>query len=893
MSIRNLDYLFKPRSTALVGAGKEKGSLGAVLARNLLAGGFAGPIMPVDTRWQAIEGVLAYPSVDALPTVPDLAVIATPPATIPELIMALANRGTRAAVVVTPGSEGAGEAPAEDLRAAMLAAAREHNLRIVGPNSIGVMVPPIGLNAGFAHVTPLPGHLAFVAQSGAVASTVLDWATARGIGFSHIVSLGDMLDVDFGDMLDYLAGEPEVRSILLYVEGVTHARKFMSAARAAARLKPVVVIKAGRAPAAAEAVTSHTGAMAGADAVYDAAFRRAGMLRVNEIGDLFAAVETLGLGQTPKGDRLAILTNGGGIGVMAADALLAHGGQLAELTPDSVQALDRILPGSGTSGNPVDILDDAPAERYEAGLGVLMADPNVDAVLVLRCPTAVARGEEAARAVTAAAGRNKKRSLLTCWLGEQAGDASRQLFASHRIPTYLTPEQAVRAFIDMVNYRRNQDMLMQTPPSVPEQFHPDTRAARLVIDRALEEGRGWLTEPEAQKVLEAYGIPVVATRTAADPAGAARAAAALAGPVTLKILSPDIVHKSDVGGVVLDLRAPGTVRDAAEAMLERVRGHRPDARVDGFTIQPMVERPDAFELIVGATEDPQFGPVILFGQGGTAAEIIDDMALALPPLNMHLAQEMMGRTRVFGLLQGYRGRSPVAIGEVALTLIKVAQLIIDMGEVVELDINPLLADEFGALALDARLRVRADDRQRGRRLAIRPYPTELEEEVPLPDGRHFLVRPVLPEDEPAFQRLFDKLSPEDIRMRFFAPKKHLSHPFAARLTQIDYDREMALVLAEPGTPGRAEVFGAVHIAADPDGEQAEFAIMLRGDMAGLGLGPLLMRRIIDYARSKGVREIIGDVLRENRPMLRLCELFRFQRRRKEDDPGVIAVHLRL
>ena len=821
---------------------------------------------------------------------PDLAVIANPPAMVPDLIAAFGARGTRAAVVVSSGF--GADACGEDLRRAMLEAAGRHGLRIIGAGSLGVIVPPIGLNASFAHISPRPGHLAFVAQSAAVVSSVLDWATARGIGFSHIVSLGDMCDVDFGDMLDYLAGEPEVRGILLYVEAVTHARKFMSAARAAARLKPVVVIKAGRHPAAAEAVASHTGAMAGADAVYDAAFRRAGMLRVNEIGDLFAAVETLGLSKTPKGDRLAILTNGGGIGVMAADALLTHGGCLAELSPETLTALDTVLPGTWSRGNPVDILGDASAERYASALALLMKDPSTDAVLVLKCPTAIALGEEAARAVIATAA-GQKRCLLTCWLGEDAADASRRLFGAHRIPTYFTPERAVRAFIDMLNYRRNQEMLMQTPPSVPEQFQPDTRAARTVIDRALDEGRGWLTEPEAQMVLAAYGIPVVPTRTAADARAAARAAAALAGPVTLKILSPDIVHKSDVGGVVLDLRAPGTVRDAAEAMLERVRGHLPDARVEGFTVQPMVERPDAFELIVGAAEDAQFGPVILFGQGGTAAEIIDDTALALPPLNMHLAREMMTRTRVFGLLQGYRGRPPVAIDEVALTLIKVAQLIIDMSEVVELDINPLLADEFGVLALDARLRVRADDRPPGRRLAIRPYPTELEEEVPLPDGRKFLVRPVLPEDEPAFQRLFDKLSPEDIRMRFFAPKKHLTHPFAARLTQIDYDREMALVLAEPGTPGRAEVFGAVHISADPDGERAEFAIMLRGDMAGLGLGPLLMRRIIDYARSKGLREIIGDVLRENRPMLRLCDLFRFQRKSKIDDPGVIAVHLRL
>jgi acetyltransferase len=598
------------------------------------------------------------------------------------------------------------------------------------------------------------------------------------------------------------------------------------------------------------------------------------------------------MGQAPKGDRLAILTNGGGIGIMAVDALLDRGGRLAPLGDETLRALDGFLPRTWSHGNPVDVLGDAPGERYAKALEILLREPNADAILVLKCPTAVASSEDAARAVidTVDGGR---RSVLTCWLGEDAPHQARQLFGKHRIPTYYTPERAVRAFIDMLKYRRNQEALTQTPASVPEDFEPDTATARRIIDHALNEGREWLGEPEAKAVLEAYRIPVVATRVASDPRAAAAAAAAIAGQVALKILSPDVTHKSDVGGVVLDLRAPSAVRDAAKAMLERVRQRVPDARIDGFTVQPMVERPDAFELIVGASEDPQFGPVILFGHGGTAAEITGDTALALPPLNMHLAREVMARTRLFGLLQGFRGRPAAAIDDIALTLIKVSQLIIDFAEVVELDINPLLADEFGVLALDARLRVRKSDQPPAKRLAIRPYPKELEEVLSLPDGRTFLLRPVRPEDEPAFQALFEKLSPEDIRMRFFAPKKALSHPFAARLTQIDYDREMALVLAEPGTAGRSEVFGAVHILADPDGERAEYAILLRSDMAGLGLGPLLMRRIIDYSRQTGLRELFGEVLRDNRPMLRICELFEFQRTSKVDDPGVVEVRLKL
>lgn len=892
MSIRNLDAIFKPRSITLIGASKERSSVGAVVANNLFNYGFTGPIMPVNPKHKAIEGVLTYPDARSLPEAPDLAVIATPAATVPDLIGQLGERGTRGAVVISAGFGEGGNAAGEALRQAMLSAAKQTTMRIIGPNCIGVIAPLVGVNAGFAHVAPKKGHLAFVTQSGAVATSVLDWATARGIGFSHVVSLGDMSDVDFGDMLDYLTIEPEVRGILLYIEAVTQPRKFMSAARAAARLKPVVVIKAGRSAAAAHAVTSHTGAMAGSDAVYDAAFRRAGMLRVHDIGDLFGAVETLGMGQTPKGDRLAILTNGGGIGVMAVDALLERKGRLAPLSEETQQALDAFLPATWSRGNPVDILGDATGERYAHAMSVLLADANADAVLVLKCPTAISSGEEVARAVIDVLG-NSRRCVLTCWLGENEPFKARQLFASHRVPTYFTPERAVRAFADMLSYRRNQEALMQTPPSVPEDFVPDVAAARRIIDGAVADGREWLDEAEAKAVLEAYRIPVVPTRVAADPQAAAEVAAALAVPVALKILSRDITHKSDVGGVVLGLRAPAAVRAAAEAMQERLRRQLPSARIDGFTVQPMVERRGAFELIVGLSEDPQFGPVILFGHGGTGAEIIGDTAIGLPPLNMHLARELMERTRLFGLLQGFRGRPPAAIDAIALTLIKVSQLIIDFAEVLELDVNPLLADEFGVLALDARLRVHRTDQSPAKRLAIRPYPKELEQQVTLPDGRAFVLRPVRPEDEPAFQELFLKLSPNDIRMRFFAPKKALTHPFAARLTQIDYDREMALVLAEPGTAGRAPVFGVVHIAADADCERAEFAIMLRSDMGGLGLGPLLMRRIIDYSRERGLQELFGEVLRENRPMLRLCELFKFERHAKPDEPSVLEVHLKL
>lgn len=892
MSIRNLDYLFKPRAIALIGASRQPLSVGNVVARNLFDAGFKGPIMPVDPQSKAVEGVLAYPDIASLPLVPDLAVIATAPESIPGLIGELGERGTRAAVVISSGFGLVTDNNGEALKRAMLEAARPYTMRILGPNCLGIVVPAVGMNTSVVPVTPKAGHLAFIAQSGAMVATVLDWATTRGIGFSHFISLGDMVDVDFGDLLDYLGGEIDVRGILLYMETVTDARKFMSAARAAARVKPVIVVKAGRYPASARAVSSHTGGETGEDAVYDAVFRRAGMLRVRGIDELFGTVETLGTGRVARGDRLTILTNGGGVGVLATDSLLDHGGRLADLTPETLAALDAVLPRDWSHANPVDITRNAPADRYGEALKVLLTDKSADAILVLHSPSGMVTPLDAARAVV---GRVKgtNATVLTCWLGQTAPREARRLLTEHRIPTYATPERATRAFMHMVTYRRNQETLTQTPPSVPEDFTPDAKTARQVIEAVLADGREWLTEPEVYEVLTAYAVPLVSTQVARDAEAASAAAAAVGGPVALKILSPDILHKSEVDGVVLDVRTPASAHRVAEALRERVARRVPSARLDGFIVEPMIFRPGAVELSIRVSEDSRFGPVISFGHGGVAADVIDDFAVALPPLNMHLARDVMTRTRVFGLLQGGRSRPAAALDQVALTLIKVSQLVIDLAEVVELVVDPLFADQHGVIALDAKLRVRTAVQPAAKRLAIRPYPKELEETLKLPGGRVLLLRPVLPEDEPAFQDLFTRMTPEDVRMRFFAPKKALTHPLAARMTQIDYDREMALVLAEPGRPGKSCIFGAVHVSADPDNERAEYAIMLQRDMVGLGLGPMLMRRIIDYGRKRGLKEIFGEVLRENKPMLKVCDLLKFQKTTSLDDPGTIEVRLQL
>jgi acetyltransferase len=893
MTIRNLDRLFRPRSVALIGASTRPSSIGAVLARNVFRGDFDGPILPVNPKHRYLHGVWTYPDVASLPATPELAVIATPPQTVPGIVAELGARGTRAAVVITAGFAEASGGDGEALQLAMLDAARPHNLRIVGPNCLGILVPGIGLNASFAHLSPRPGRLAFVTQSGATVTAILDWAEARGIGFSHLVSLGDMADVDFGDMLDYLANDRDTQAILLYVEAVCDGRKFMSAARAAARVKPVIVVKAGRHAEGARAAASHTGALAGADAVYDAAFRRAGMLRVYTLEELFDAAETLGMGCRPTGNRLAVLTNGGGVGVLAADAVVDAGARLAELSASTLAGLDAVLPRTWSHGNPVDMVGDAPGSRYAQALSVLAGDRGLDALLVLHCPTAVASATEAAQAVVDVLHREPKPALLTSWVGETAVAEARRLFAAQQVPTYATPEQAVCAFMYMVNYRRNQETLMETPPSVPEDFAPDTAAAQRIIARALAEDRSWLLEPEAKELLGAYGVPVVPTELAHTADEAAAIAARLGGPVVLKVVSPDITHKSDVGGVALDLVGPVAVKAAAESMRERVLQARPESRLVGFSVQPMVRRPGGYELIVGAAEDRQFGPVLLFGQGGTSAELVRDQALALPPLNMRLAHEVMSRTRVYELLQGYRGAPAANLDALALTLMRVAQLVIDHAEVRELDVNPLLADAYGVIALDARVRVGRASRSAADRLAIRPYPRELEEEIPLGDGRTLLLRPIRPEDEPSLQAAFANMTAEEIRLRFLVPVKTLTHVAAVRFTQIDYDREMGLILTEPGIPGRTEIYGVVNIIADPDNERAEYAIIVRHDMTALGLGTFLMRRIIDYARARGIGEIYGDVLHENRPMLRLCRALGFTETRVTDEPTLVRVTLRL
>jgi acetyltransferase len=867
MTTRNFDALFQPKAIALIGASNRPRSIGAVLAHNLQSGGFNGPIMAVNPHEAAIGSSLSYHSVADLPVTPDLAVLATPPDTIPGLIAELGARGCRAAVVVTAGFGEGGKAEGEALRAAMLNAARPYLLRVVGPNCLGFLSPGAGINASFAHLAPKAGDVAFLSQSGALVTAVLDWAVGRDLGFSHIVSLGDMSDVDFGDLLDHLAQDETTRSILLYVESIKDARKFMTAARIAARAKPVIVVKAGRSQSGAQAALSHTGALAGADAVYDAAFRRAGMLRVFELREIFEAAETLGRGLAVRGDRLTILTNGGGAGVLAADVLDARGGRLAKLAPQTAARLDAVLPVSWSHANPIDIIGDASGKRYADALDAVMANPDQDAVLVMNCPTGVVAPREASDAVLSRLSPGTT-PVLTCWLGDATAQAERKRFSDAGVATYDTPDDAVRAFMHLVDYRRNQDLLMETPPAGAAIPDDGRKTAKALIDRVLGEGRTLLSEWESKALLAAYGVPVVQTRIARDAAEAGALAQTIAGPCVLKILSPDITHKSDAGGVRLNLNGAAEVAAAAAAMLGQVAVHAPGARIEGFTVQPMISRPKAIELIVGLIDDAVFGPIVLFGQGGVAVEVLADRALGLPPLNTVLARDMIVRTRVAKLLKGYRDVPPADMAAIEEVLVRLAALAVDLPEVAELDVNPLLADADGVLALDARIVVRKTPPNAASRLAIRPYPADLQKDLALADGTPVRLRAIRPEDAPALVEMGRRSAPEDQSLRFFGAALSLTDALAARLSQIDYDREIALIATTPGAAEQAEaILGVVRLIGDPDNIQGEFAVMVRSDLKGRGLGHRLVREMLAWAEGRGLARVGGDVLADNAAML--------------------------
>lgn len=872
MSTRNFSALFEPRSVAVIGASSAEGSLGRTLVANIAGGGFDGPVMPVNPKYRSIAGILAYPDIGALPETPDLAVICTPPATVPAIIGELAERGTRAAIVITAGLDRIQD-NGTTVQERALQAARTHRLRILGPNCVGLIVPRSRLNASFAHAGATPGRIAFVTQSGALATAVLDYANSAGIGFSTFMSLGNCADVDFGDALDYLCGDPDTEAILLYIESIREARKFMSAARAAARAKPVIAVKSGRVEEGRRAAASHTGALAGSDDVIDAALRRAGILRVDTIEELFSAVETLGRAAPPQGDGLAIVTNGGGPGVMATDALIRAGGRLATLQPETISALDGVLPPNWSRANPVDIIGDAGADRYREALRLVAADGNVDTLLLIHAPLALVSATELARGLIPAI-RQCAVPVLTNWLGRDGVTEARRLFAENGIATYDTPEEATRAFLHLVAYRCNQQLLSEVPQAVRSSEDPisDRSTVRSLLERARREQRTLLSEPESKKLLEAFGIPVVRTREAADPEACSEAASHLDAPYALKIVSPDLTHKSDVGGVVLNLPTADDVVRAARLMKSRLRREHPAASLEGFSVQEMVNRPDAIELIVGMSTDPVFGPTLLFGEGGTAVEIVHDQVVGFPPLNATLARDLVGRTRVSRRLAGYRGIPPADSLAVTRVLMALGEIASTCGGIRELDINPLLADSEGVIALDARVVISPEpcNDEGNPQMAIRPYPADWDREFPLGE-RSIRIRPALPQDGGRFPPFFAALDSDRERLRLVGTVGGGAHTEIARWSQLDFDREMVFLACDQGQ----RIVGAARSVTDAEGREVDFVLAVVPGYRRKGIGGALLDVSIRYWASRGAASLRGRIADDSPSLTKLARAHGF------------------
>ena len=870
-----LTRLFEPASVAIVGAGETSGKVGAVLVTNMLAAGFRGALFGVNPKYASVRGVPCYESIGKLPQPVDLAVIATPARTVPEVIDQCGRAGVRAAVVITAGFSEAGPEGAK-LERALLDNARRRGVRVIGPNCLGLLRPDLGLNATFAKGKVLAGSLGLISQSGAVCTAMLDWAAPNGIGFSSVVSLGGSSDIDFGEIIDYLASDAKTEHILLYIEGIRDARRFLSSLRAAARVKPVIVMKVGRHPAGSRAAVSHTGAIVGADDVFDAAIRRAGAVRVGSIGQMVAAAQALASHVRPRGERLAVITNGGGPGVIAADRVADLGLSLAELSPATVDALRGALPSNWSHGNPIDLIGDADSARYRAAVSACLADEGVDGVLAILTPQAMTDAEGAARTVAEAA-QGASKPLVACWMGEASVARARKLLQDARIPVFRTPDPAVEMFAHLAAFYRNQQALLQAPGPLAHQAAPDRRGAVAVIEAVLSEGRKLLSETESKALLAAFRVPIARTVVAHSANEAMLMAQEIGFPVAMKIDSPDITHKSDVGGVRLSVASADAVRSVYREMLDEVGRKQPSARLKGVTVEPMVVKPHGRELMIGVMRDSVFGPAITFGAGGTTVEVLRDRAVALPPLNAFLVGDMIRRTRVARLLGAFRGMPAVDMPALEAALLRVSEMVCELPWIDELDINPLVVDESGAVAVDARIVVRDVPPMRNRyaHMAIHPYPADLVSVSHMADGSQVTLRPIRPEDAELEQEFVKSLSHNSRYFRFMNTVRELTPAMLVRFTQIDYDREMAFVAVRE-EDGREIEVGVARYITSPDARTCEFAVVVADAWQGKGLGRRMLERLIEVARWRGLRTMVGHILGGNQSMLALCKKLGFE-----------------
>jgi acetyltransferase len=886
-----LDRMFAPRAVAVFGASERPEAVGTRVFRNLLDAGFKGEVYPINPKHVQVFEHPCHPDIESIGAPVDLVVIATPAPTVPDIIRRCGEHGVGTAIVLSAGFREAGP-EGKALEKHMLDEARQYRMRIVGPNCLGVIRPAIGLNATFGKDSALPGKLALVSQSGAICTALLDWANARGLGFSAVVSMGDAADVDFGDVLDYLAMDPGTHGILLYVEGISEARSFMSGLRAAARLKPVVVVKSGRHSEGLRAAISHTGAIVGSDDVFDAALQRAGVVRAMTVDQLFAAAQMLSKRHRVHGNRLAIITNAGGPGVMATDRAVDLGVQIAELDPQTIAGLDAQLPEHWSQGNPVDILGDAPAERFRVAAEACLKDRNVDGLLVMLTPQAMTDALAVAKAVAEIA-RGSSKPVLTCWMGERHVREAREYANAHDLPTFTNPEGSVEAFAYLATHQRNQRLLMQVPGPLGERSEPDIKGAELIIDSALAERRSVLTMTEAKAVLSTFGIPVSPSIEVGSANEALVAAESLGFPVAMKISDPALTHKTDVGGVRLNIANAEAVRSTYHHLIEAVQAQS-GKDVSRVTVERMFTNPDGRELLVGVVRDPVFGPVIGFGAGGTAVEILRDRAIALPPVNTVIARSLIEQTRVSRLLGAYRNLPPVDMGALERVLRRVSEMVCELPRLRELDINPLFADENGVQAVDARIVVGLDEpgRDRYQHMAIHPYPTRLVRHWQTPDGTDITIRPIRPEDAEIEQAFVRSLSPQAKRFRFMQSLRELTIEMLVRFTQLDYDREMALI-AVVQEDGKEKEIAVARYAMNPDGESCEFAIVVADQWQGRGIGSEIMRNLMGAARHRGIRVMEGQVLADNTGMLELVKFLGFDTVKSREDPGIYDVSKRL
>ncbi|MFW5386817.1 MULTISPECIES: bifunctional acetate--CoA ligase family protein/GNAT family N-acetyltransferase [unclassified Yersinia (in: enterobacteria)] len=880
MSQRGLEALLRPKSIAVIGASEKPDRAGFLMMRNLLDGGFNGPILPVTPTHKAVCGVLAYADIASLPITPDLAILCTHDSRNLALLEDLGIRGCKAVIILSAATEQFPE---------LKACAQRHHMRLLGPNSLGLLAPWQGLNASFSPVPIKKGRLAFISQSAAVANTILDWAQQREVGFSYFIALGDSLDIDVDDLLDFLARDGKTSAIMLYIEHISDARRFLSASRSASRNKPILVVKSGRTQRAQQLLNGQQGL----DAAYDAAIQRAGLLRVQDTHELFSAVETLSHMHPLRGERLLIVSNGSAPAAMALDELISRNGKLATLSDTTQSALSAVLPSFVSLRNPIDLRDDASAERYLAALKPLLDSTDYDALLLIHSPSAAAPGSKTAELLISAIRqhpRGKRLTLLTNWCGEYSSQDARRLFTEAGIPTYRTPEGAITAFMHMVEYRRNQKQLKETP-ALPVGLTANTAHVHQLIRQALAEGATQLDTHEVQPILEAYGLSTLPTWIASDSVEAVHIAERLGYPVAIKLRSPDIPHKSEVQGVMLYLRTAIEVQRAADDILDRVRRTYPQARIHGLLVQSMANRAGAQELRIAVEQDAIFGPLIMLGEGGIEWHHETQAAVALPPLNMALARYLIIQAVKGGKIRSRGSLQPLDIPGLSRLLVQVSNLILDCPEISRLDIHPVLASgsEFTLLDVSMQLAPVSGDPQA--RLAIRPYPHELEQKVELKDGSHCLFRPILPEDEPLLKLFIDQVTKEDLYYRYFSEINEFSHDDLANMTQIDYDREMAFVAVRQKNDG-PEIIGVTRALSDPDNIDAEFAVLVRSDLKGLGLGRELLEKMIQYTRSHGLTRLTAVTMPNNRGMIGLAKKLGFSIDVQMED-GIVNLELTL